>query len=45
MADATEILKVLSAMPGSVLVAAVLVAGFGLAAFAIYAVLQVSKGR
>jgi hypothetical protein len=43
MNELTEISKIVAAMPIEGLVAAVILAGFALAAYAIYAVLKVSK--
>ena len=40
-----EILKILGGMPIGVLVAVVMLAAFGLAAYAIFAVVTVTKGR
>jgi len=40
-----EILKALGGMPFEVLVAVVMLAAFGLAAYAIFAVVTVTKGR
>lgn len=40
-----EILKILGGMPLEVLVAVVMLSAFGLAAYAIFAVVTVSKGR
>ena len=45
MPDLNEIHKTLGAMPFEGLIALVILAAFGLAAFAIYAVLAVVKGR
>lgn len=45
MSDVTNWLTALEGMPGAALAAVVVLAGFGLAAFAIHAVLTVSKGR
>jgi hypothetical protein len=44
MQELIEILKTVIAVPGG-LQAVVLIAGFGLAAFAIYAVLRASQGK
>jgi len=43
--EVKEIAKALAQMPGSSLLLAVVLAGFALAAYAIYAVLTVTKGR
>ena len=45
MQQITEMSKMLVAMPAPALVALVILAGFGLAAFAISAVVTVSKGK
>ena len=45
MQGIVEMSKVVGAMPPWTLVAGVVLAGFGLAAFAIYAVMSVAKGR
>jgi hypothetical protein len=45
MPDLNEISKTLGGMPVGGLVAVIVLAAFGLAAFAIYAVLTVTKGR
>jgi hypothetical protein len=45
MKELTEISKIVGTMPVEGLVAAVILAGFALAAYAIYAVLNVSKGH
>lgn len=45
MQQITEISKTLGGMPITALVALVILAGFGLSAYAIYAVVKISKGR
>ena len=45
MPELNEISKVIEAMPLEGLMAAVILAGFGLAAYAIYAVMAVTKER
>lgn len=45
MQQVTEISKTLGGMPVTALVALVILAGFGLSAYAIYAVVKISKVR
>lgn len=45
MNDLGGIFRIIGGMPGSALVALILLAGFGLAAYAIYAVLVVVRGK
>ena len=45
MHELTEISNAIGAMSPGALTAAILLGGFGLAAFAIYAVLAIAKGR
>jgi hypothetical protein len=45
MTEINEISKTLGGMPVGPLVAIVILAGFALAAYAIYAIVTVSKGR
>lgn len=45
MQELTELSKVLAGMPLWGLIAFIVLAGFGLAAYAIHAVLTVTKGR
>jgi hypothetical protein len=45
MQQAGEIVKALGGMPGTTLIVVVILASFALAAFAIYAVMTVSKGK
>jgi hypothetical protein len=45
MPDLNEISKTLGGMPIEGLIAVIVLAAFGLAAYAIYAVLTVAKGR
>ena len=45
MDQISEISKTLGGLPATTLVAVVILAAFGLAAYAIYAVIIISKGR
>jgi hypothetical protein len=45
MKEISEMMSALGGMPVSALFVAVILSAFGLAAFAIYAVMTVSKGR
>jgi hypothetical protein len=45
MKDAVDLLSVFGGMPGAALAAAVVLAAFGLAAFAIYAVVAIAKEK
>jgi len=45
MQQITEISKMVGGMPGTALVALVILAGFGLAAYAISAVVAISKAK
>jgi hypothetical protein len=45
MHEITELSKIIASMPVEGLIATIVLAGFGLAAFAIYAVMTVAKER
>jgi hypothetical protein len=45
MKEISGVVSTLGGMPAAALIATIVLAGFALAAFAIYAVMRISKGR